>query len=177
MIGQAAEYGCNILLRFTNARNAASRGDSSRARIISGQRLFDIAAESVQLFAQVTGAAFQIGIGIIGIDPELASGAGHQLGKPARPGGRNGIGPPAAFLPHQRFDQGWAEIIACGQFPDLGDIGGGNAPGSERGIGNGLGWYGNIAGQLDRGERGICGGRRRIGTAAGDPAVPTLTHF
>ena len=77
MIGQAAHDGGHVKLGFANARNAARADHAAGAGIVGGERLLEIAIEPVELFAQVTRAAFEIGEGIVGIDAKVAGGARH----------------------------------------------------------------------------------------------------
>src|SRR5690606_30217429 len=101
MIGQPPHHGRHVNLGFADTRDAAGGGHPAGAGVIGGQRLFEIAVEAVELFAQVTRAALQIGERIIGIDPHFARGCRHELGKAARAHRRYRVRAPAAFLPYQ----------------------------------------------------------------------------
>ena len=58
MIGKTPHYGSYVALRLADAGNAAGAQHPARSGIVGGQRLFDIAVEQVELFAQITRAAF-----------------------------------------------------------------------------------------------------------------------
>ena len=84
MIGKPPHDRGDVHLRFANGRDAVCRQDAAGPGVVGGQRLLDVAAEAVELLAQVTRAAFEVGERIVGIDAHLARGAGHELREPAR---------------------------------------------------------------------------------------------
>src|SRR3546814_13470645 len=69
----------DILPCFADRGNALGALDPSRPGVIGGQRLFKIAAEPVELFAQVTCAPPPLGERNTRVDHPLATGPPHQL--------------------------------------------------------------------------------------------------